>query len=81
VLSVGRVFRQDRQDRRHTRVFHQLDFVYIDRGATMATLRETLEHLFHEVLGPVETRWRRGILELVQEPQVFGVKSNSSWVA
>lgn len=77
--TMGRAFRQGRQDRRHTSVFHPLDAGYLDRSVTMATLRETLKHLFHEVLASGERRWRRGHCEFVQETQVVGVKANCRW--
>lgn len=50
ILAPGRVYRRD-SDATHTPMFHQLEGLLIDEGATMADLKGTLEYFIKAIFG------------------------------
>lgn len=79
ILTAGRVFRQDRQDARRTKVFHQTDAVCVDTGADAEQLRTVVDALLKEVLAIQELRWRPADLDIVDTPFTVSVKSDHGW--
>jgi len=51
IISMGRVYRPDSVDRTHSRMFHQIEGLLIDRGITMAHLKTTLRLFARSFLG------------------------------
>lgn len=51
ILSPGRVFRADEVDATHSPSFHQVEGLVIDKGITMADLKETLAQWAKEFFG------------------------------
>ena len=51
VISPGRVFRSDAIDATHSPLFHQVEGLVVDKGITMADLKDTLELLMQRLYG------------------------------
>ncbi|MEW6360249.1 MAG: sigma-70 family RNA polymerase sigma factor [Planctomycetota bacterium] len=67
LLAPGRVFRPDKEDERHLKVFHQVDVLHLDRGVTRAMLIESIAKVSRGIFGNVEMRHR------APEKDFFGV--------
>ena len=57
IIVPGRVFRRDVADASHSRMFHQVEGLAVDRNVTMADLKGTLGLFAREMFGP-ESRIR-----------------------
>ena len=57
IIAPGRTFRRDAADMSHSPVFHQVEGLWVDRQASFADLKGTLELFVHRFFGP-ETRLR-----------------------
>jgi len=58
-ISPGRVFRNEAISARSHCIFHQVEGLYIDKGVSMADLKQTLLHFSREMFGPdTEIRMR-----------------------
>ena len=57
IICPGRVYRADEVDATHSPVFHQVEGLVVDKGATMCDLKGVLEQFAHEIYGP-ETKVR-----------------------
>ena len=51
IASLGRVYRRDTPSPRSTPNFHQVEALAVDRNITLADLKGTLLHFFHEMFG------------------------------
>ena len=51
MASLGRVYRRDTPSPRSTPNFHQVEALAVDRDITLADLKGTLLHFFHEMFG------------------------------
>ncbi|GAG38930.1 unnamed protein product, partial [marine sediment metagenome] len=58
LLAAGRVFRPDREDATHSKVFHQVDGVCIEPGADVATFKATCERVLKAGVPGVSVAWR-----------------------
>ncbi|MDF1755730.1 MAG: phenylalanine--tRNA ligase subunit alpha [Verrucomicrobiales bacterium] len=59
IIAPGSAFRRDEIDATHLPVFTQLEGLYVDTDVTLADLKGTLEHFFHEMFGPTtDVRFR-----------------------
>ena len=58
LLAAGRVFRPDREDATHSKVFHQVDGVCIERGADVAAFKKTCERALKAALPDAVISWR-----------------------
>lgn len=67
LVAPGRVFRPDREDEHHLKVFHQVDILHLNRGVTREALVEGVLKVCKNVFGDVEVRHR------MLEQQFFGV--------
>jgi phenylalanyl-tRNA synthetase alpha chain len=57
-VVLGRTFRRDTMDARHSPVFHQIEALVVDRGITMGDLMGTIEVFIHALFGAdVESRF------------------------
>jgi phenylalanyl-tRNA synthetase alpha chain len=56
-VVLGRTFRRDTMDARHSPVFHQIEALVVDRGITMGDLMGTIETFFRALFGDVEARF------------------------
>ena len=57
-VVLGRTYRRDTADARHSPVFHQIEALVVDRGITMGDLMGTIETFIHALLGDdVRTRF------------------------
>jgi phenylalanyl-tRNA synthetase alpha chain len=52
VVALGRAFRRDTLDARHSPVFHQIECLTVDRGITLGHLLGTVETFVHALFGP-----------------------------
>ena len=52
IMAPGRVFRHEAEDASHAAVFHQIEGLYVDRGVTMADLKNTLLVFMKGLFGP-----------------------------
>ena len=52
IASLGRVYRRDTPSPRSTPNFHQVEALAVDRNITLADLKGTLLHFFHQMFGP-----------------------------
>ena len=52
VVALGRTFRRDTLDARHSPVFHQIECLTVDRGITLGDLLGTVEAFIHALFGP-----------------------------
>jgi phenylalanyl-tRNA synthetase alpha chain len=52
VVALGRTFRRDTLDARHSPVFHQIECLTVDRGITLGDLLGTIEAFIHALFGP-----------------------------
>jgi len=52
VVALGRAFRRDTLDARHSPVFHQIECLTVDRGITLGHLLGTIEMFVHALFGP-----------------------------
>jgi phenylalanyl-tRNA synthetase alpha chain len=51
IASLGRVYRRDTPSPRSTPNFHQVEALAVDRDITLADLKGTLLHFFHQMFG------------------------------
>jgi phenylalanyl-tRNA synthetase alpha chain len=51
VVALGRAFRRDTLDARHSPVFHQIECLTVDRGITLGHLLGTVETFVHALFG------------------------------
>jgi phenylalanyl-tRNA synthetase alpha chain len=52
VVALGRTYRRDTLDARHSPVFHQIECLTVDRGITLGDLLGTVEAFIHALFGP-----------------------------
>lgn len=52
VVALGRAYRRDTLDARHSPVFHQIECLTVDRGITLGDLLGTIESFIHALFGP-----------------------------
>ena len=57
IISPGRVYRADPADATHSRIFHQVEGLVVDKGITMGDLKGILELFAKKMFGP-ETKIR-----------------------
>ena len=58
LYTMGRVFRPDREDTGHSKVFHQADVLNVGQGVSRADMKETLARVVEAVLGHVKLGWK-----------------------
>lgn len=80
LLTAGRVFRQVRQGKHHTKVFHQADGVCIDRYVDGEVLKDKVSALLKALLGNKPMRWRPARLRIVNDAQLAVVKTKTGWL-
>ena len=57
LISVGRVFRDDREDASHYPVFHQIEISCVEEGLASDDAKALVGDLLRSILGPVEVRF------------------------
>jgi len=57
LITAGRAFRNDIEDKTHRKVFHQFDLVCVESGADEERMKAALGMLLEAVLGPVTLRY------------------------
>ncbi len=59
IISPGRCYRNDKPDPSHSPVFHQVEGLVVDKGISMADLKNTLQFFIKAMFGPeVKSRIR-----------------------
>lgn len=59
IISPGRCYRNDKPDPSHSPVFHQVEALVVDKGISMADLKDTLQNFAAVMFGPeVKSRIR-----------------------
>lgn len=67
VIVPGKVFRNEATDATHEAQFHQLEGMYVDKGAHMGHLKGTLEYFFSKFFdGDIEIRFRPSFFPFVE---------------
>jgi RNA polymerase sigma factor (sigma-70 family) len=80
LLTAGRVFRPEKEDEQHLKVFHQLDGICVAPNASRDELKETITKLITAALGPVEIRFRDADYGFVSQGMDVDVRKNNKWV-
>jgi phenylalanyl-tRNA synthetase alpha chain len=74
IASLGRVYRRDTPSPRSTPNFHQVEALAVDRNITLADLKGTLLHFFHEMFGgDREVRMRTSFFPFTEPSVEFDV--------
>jgi RNA polymerase sigma factor (sigma-70 family) len=81
LLTAGRVFRMEKEDERHLKVFHQLDGICVVAGASQSELQKTVKKLVAAVLGTVDIRFRDIDFKWVDDGTEVEVKENDKWIS
>jgi phenylalanyl-tRNA synthetase alpha subunit len=81
LLTAGRVFRLEKEDGQHLKVFHQLDGICVAVDVSRIELKETVKKLISVVLGPVDIRFREEDFHWVDEGLEVEVKVNDEWIS
>jgi RNA polymerase sigma factor (sigma-70 family) len=58
LVTAGRVFRADREDATHRKMFHQMDAAEVGAGAGEDRMRECAAKVLEAALGPRELQWK-----------------------
>lgn len=59
MVSAGRTFRFDEVDDTHSPMFHQMECLVVDKGITMANLKDSIDQFVKEMFGEnMQTRFR-----------------------
>jgi RNA polymerase sigma factor (sigma-70 family) len=80
LLAAGRVFRPETEDERHLKVFCQADGICVERGATVASPKNTCTAVLRSVFGEVELRWRQGSFPFVDDALEVDVRHEGEWL-
>ena len=80
LIAPGRVFRPEPEDETHLKVFHQVDGICIERGASLVTLKATCEQVLEAVFGPVELRWHEYDFGFVDWGLEAQIKPGKGWL-
>jgi phenylalanyl-tRNA synthetase alpha chain len=93
VVALGRTFRRDTLDARHSPVFHQIECLTVDRGITLGDLLGTIEAFIHALFGPnISARFNPSFFPFTEPSVEFamtcvfcqgegcGVCSRTGWV-
>jgi len=51
IIALGKVYRNEDEDARHSWIFHQLEGLVVDRDVSLADLKGTLEAMMRGILG------------------------------
>ena len=81
LATAGRVFRTDKEDATHQKVFHQVDGLCIDHATDLTALKGVLNGLLTSVLGAAETRWRPERYEFVDDASEIDVRVGRKWIS
>lgn len=82
LITAGRVFRPgEKEDELHLKVFHQLDLICVEPGASVSSLKATLEQVLTVVLNNVDVRYRECDYGLVDDGMDVDVKVERDWLA
>jgi phenylalanyl-tRNA synthetase alpha chain len=74
IASLGRVYRRDTPSPRSTPNFHQVEALAVDRNITLADLKGTLLHFFHQMFGDDrEVRMRTSFFPFTEPSVEFDV--------
>jgi len=74
IASLGRVYRRDTPSPRATPNFHQVEALAVDRDITLADLKGTLLHFFHQMFGADrEVRMRTSFFPFTEPSVEFDV--------
>ena len=81
LLTAGRVFRpSEKEDDLHLKVFHQLDVIYVGRGATIDRLMMSVERVLSSVIDMVDMRYCESDYRWVDAGMDVDVKVNGEWI-
>ncbi len=81
VIVPGKVFRNEATDATHEAQFFQVEGLYVAPKVSMAELKGTLEHFFHEFLGPeAKIRFRASFFGFVEPGVEVDVWYKGRWM-
>ena len=81
LLTAGRVFRMEKEDEKHLKVYHQLDGICVAAGASQSDLEETVKKLISIVLGEADVRFRVEHWGFLDGEAGVEVKANDKWIS
>ena len=79
LLATGRVFRPDREDAGHLKVFHQVDGIAIEPRADATALRATCERILKALLGQHAVKWRAADFPYVDHGMEMLANPGGKW--
>ena len=80
-MSLGRVYRPDTADATHYPMFHQVEGLLVEPGATMADLKGVLRFLASSFLGgDVHVRFRPSFFPFTEPSVEFDMEWGGRWV-
>ncbi|MDP3989483.1 MAG: phenylalanine--tRNA ligase subunit alpha [bacterium] len=81
IIMPGKVYRNEATDATHEAQFHQVEGLYVNKMASMAELKGTLEFFFKEFLGPeAKIRFRPSYFAFVEPGVEVDVWWNDRWL-
>ncbi len=81
IVSLGRVYRPDTADATHYPMFHQVEGLLVEPGATMADLKGVLRFLASSFLGgDVHVRFRPSFFPFTEPSVEFDMEWGGRWV-
>lgn len=79
LLTAGRVYRADREDDQHLKVFHQLDGICVSADASLEELQATLQRLLRAVMDTGDVRYRECDFGWVDQGMEVDVELAGMW--
>jgi phenylalanyl-tRNA synthetase alpha chain len=81
IIIPGKVFRNEATDATHEAQFYQLEGLYVNKTASMAELKGTLEEFFKQFIGPeIKIRFRSSFFGFVEPGVEVDVFWNGKWL-
>jgi phenylalanyl-tRNA synthetase alpha chain len=83
VISLGRVYRPDTADATHYPMFHQIEGLLVDRGATMADLKSVLRLFYQSYFGEqeeVHVRFRTSFFPFTEPSVEVDMNWHGGWM-
>jgi len=79
LLTAGRVFRPDAEDRGHLKVFHQIDVLCVQAGANPDTMKATIRKVLESLFSPAELKWRPACFAGFEHCLETDIRIGESW--
>ena len=81
LITAGRVFRPDKEDANHLKVFHQLDAICVKSGVSSEDMKAEMERSVQIVIGLLPSRWVEVDYGNLSECAELEVKYEGQWLS